>query len=90
LTGGTVRYAGKSYSGEINAKTCPAFVTGQGSLFVQPKGTMIMFPKECRGDKPRCHGMVAGDEAVGTAAPHDAKAPIVGYMPCAESQFMVE
>ena len=39
----TVRYAGKSYSGEINAKTCPAFVTGQGSLFVQPKGTMIMF-----------------------------------------------
>ena len=39
----TVRYAGKGYSGEINAKTCPAFVTGQGSLFVQPKGTLIMF-----------------------------------------------
>ena len=39
----TVRYAGKSYSGEINATTCPAFVTGQGSLFVQPKGTLIMF-----------------------------------------------
>ena len=39
----TVRYAGKSYSGEINATTCPAFVTGQGTLFVQPKGTMIMF-----------------------------------------------
>jgi hypothetical protein len=38
-----VRYAGKGYSGEINAKTCPAFVTGQGSLFVQPKGTLIMF-----------------------------------------------
>ena len=39
----TVRYAGKSYSGEINATTCPAFVTGQGTLFVQPKGTLIMF-----------------------------------------------
>ena len=39
----TVRFAGRSYSGEINAQTCPAFITGQGALFVQPKGTLIMF-----------------------------------------------
>ncbi|MBR0503862.1 MAG: hypothetical protein IJJ84_00535, partial [Kiritimatiellae bacterium] len=37
-----VRYAGKNYSGEINAKTCPAFITGVGALYVRPKGTVIM------------------------------------------------
>jgi hypothetical protein len=39
----TVRYAGRSVTGDINAETCPDFVTGVGSLFVQPKGTMILF-----------------------------------------------
>ena len=39
----TVRYAGRSVTGDINADTCPDFVTGVGSLYVQPKGTMILF-----------------------------------------------
>ncbi len=38
-----VRYAGRNYSGEINAVTCPAFITGAGVLYVQPKGTVLMF-----------------------------------------------
>lgn len=42
-TASTVRYAGRSVTGDINADTCPDFVTGVGSLYVQPKGTMILF-----------------------------------------------
>ena len=38
-----VRHAGKNYSGDINAQTCPAFITGVGALYVRPKGTVIMF-----------------------------------------------
>ena len=38
----TVRYAGRSYSGDINANTCPEFVIGSGAIFVQPKGTLLM------------------------------------------------
>lgn len=38
-----VRYAGRSCIGEIDATTCPDFVTGVGSLFVRPKGTIILF-----------------------------------------------
>jgi hypothetical protein len=42
-TASTVRYAGRSVTGDINADTCPDFVTGVGSLFVLPKGTLILF-----------------------------------------------
>ena len=42
-TASTVRYAGRSVTGDINAETCPDFVTGVGSLFVLPKGTLILF-----------------------------------------------
>ena len=38
---GPVRYAGRKYVGEISAKTCPAFVTGTGTLLTQPNGMMI-------------------------------------------------
>ena len=38
-----VRHAGRNYSGDINAQTCPAFITGVGALYVRPKGTVIMF-----------------------------------------------
>lgn len=38
----SVRHAGRRFSGEISATTCPGFVTGAGALFVQPEGLLII------------------------------------------------
>ena len=38
-----VVYDGKSYRGTVNAKTCPDFVTGPGTLEVVPSGTLLIF-----------------------------------------------
>ena len=38
-----VVYDGKAYRGTVNAKTCPDFVTGPGTLEVVPSGTLLIF-----------------------------------------------
>ena len=37
----TVRYAGRSHAGVLDAATCP-FITGPGALFVRPHGTLLL------------------------------------------------
>lgn len=37
----TVRYAGRSHAGVLDAATCP-FITGPGALFVRPRGTLLL------------------------------------------------